>query len=161
MSTKPRDRFYSNPGSQLAIKHEIRIDEKGHKTLIDTGEKTDIYQKIISHADECDIELLLTRCQAEGYEILNRREAISGDVTMVPKSMLEAAMTLQEQENNFNQLPLDIRKKFNFSFTEYIAEAGNDLNNWATKMGIISNQKPIVEPIVEPIEIKDPEGGEK
>lgn len=135
MSTKPRDRFYSNPGQRIAKKHEITIDDKGHKTLAYSGEETDIYAKILSHVDECDIEYLLQRCQVEGYEVLNRREAISGDVTLAPTSLMEAQQILQKQENEFNKLPLEVRKQFNFSFSEYIAEAGNDVNSWATKMG--------------------------
>lgn len=155
MATKPRDRFYSNPGSQLAPVHAIRIDDNGHKTLVDTGEKTDIYLKIISHMDEVDLELLLTRCQAEGYEILNKREAISGDVTLQPKSLLEAAQILQDQENTFNQLPLDVRKEFNFNFNEYIAEASKDIKSWAAKMGY---NEPKPEVLDTPTD--EPEGGE-
>lgn len=139
-SSKPRDRFFSNPGSRLADVHAIRIDDKGHKTLVKTGEKKDVYAIIASHADEVDIKLLLERADAEGYQILDQRQAMSGDVTIVPKSFMEAQQLLQEQENKFNQLPLDIRKKFNFAFTEYIAEAGNDFNSWLNKMGLVKEE---------------------
>lgn len=155
-TNKPRDRFYSNPGSQLAPVHAIRIDDNGHKTLVDTGEKTDIYIKIVSHMDEVDLELLLTRCQAEGYEILNKRDAISGDVTLQPKSLLEAAQILQDQENTFNQLPLETRKQFNFNFNEYIAEASKDINGWATKMGYKEKAPEPQEP-----KPQEPKGGEE
>lgn len=148
MGTKPRDRFYSNPGSRLAPIHAIRIDDLGHKTLVDTGEKTDIYEKIKSHADEVDIAELLRRCDVEGYQVLDRAAVTEGDVTVVPKSMMEAQQMLQEQENKFNQLPIDIRKQFNFSFSEYIAEAGNDISSWANKMGFTSKVKE--EPTPEP-----------
>lgn len=141
MSTKTRDRFFCNPGSQLAPIHSIRIDDNGHKTLVDTGEKTDIYAKIVSHKDEVDIELLLRRCEAEGYQILDRQEAVSGDVTLAPKSLLEAQQILQDQENTFNQLPLEIRKEFNFNFNEYIAEASNNMDSWGRKMRIIKDQQ--------------------
>lgn len=53
---------------------------------------------------------ILARAEVEGYEILDRREVMSGDVTLVPKSLLEAQITLQKQENDFNKLPLDVRK---------------------------------------------------
>ena len=143
-------RFYCKSGSQLAEKHAIRIDDNGHKRLVKTGEFTNIYEKIQSHADEVDIEKLWERCQMEGYEILNKREAISGDVTMIPNSLLEASIMLQDRENEFNQLPLDIRKQFNFSFNEYIAEASNDLKSWASKMGLVekagSDQPKVEEP---------------
>lgn len=151
-------RFYSNPGDILAPKHAIRIDDLGHKTLVDTGEKTNIYEKIQSHKDECDIEKILERSQVEGYEILNKREVMSGDVTMVPESLLQASQMLQDRENEFNQLPIDIRRKFNFSFNEYIAQAGNDIEVWAEKMGIV---KAAVEDTITPEQTPDNEGGEK
>ena len=140
--------------------HQIcsRIDDNGHKTLVKTGEFTNIYEKIQSHADECDIEKILERSQVEGYEILNKREAISGDVTMVPTSMLEAAQMLQDRENEFNKLPLDIRKEFNFNFNEYIAEAGNNIESWSKKMGLI----PEVDPTLPKVQtVEEPKGGEE
>ena len=109
-----RKRYYSKAGSRYADIHAIRIDELGHKTLVKTGEKTDIQAKIESHADECDIEALLARSEIEGYEILQKREAMYGDVTITPKSLLEAQIMLQDRENEFNQLPLEIRKEFNY-----------------------------------------------
>lgn len=137
MSKVATKRFYCKSGSRLAAKHAVRIDDNGHKTIVATGEYTNIYEKIQSHKEECDIAKILERCDVEGYEILNKREAISGDVTMLPTSMLDAAQRLQNMENDFNALPLDVRRRFNFSFTEYIAESAKDINSWASKMGII------------------------
>lgn len=157
-ATKEKPRFYCNAGSRLAPKHAVRIDDNGHKILVRTGEFTNIYEKIQSHVEECDIKLIWERAQTEGYEILNKREAISGDVTMCPTSMLDAAQRLQDMENDFNQLPLDVRRSFNFSFTEYIAEAGKDVSSWATKMGIVKKEAPAKEP--EPEVSVEKEGGE-
>lgn len=158
MKTVAAKRFYCNSGSRLAPKHAVRIDDNGHKTIVATGEFTNIYEKIQSHKDECDIAKILERCDVEGYEILNKREAISGDVTMLPTSMLEAAQRLQDMENDFNALPLDIRRKFNFSFTEYVAESGKDLDSWASKMGLKK------EVVADPPKVDAPtvnEGGEQ
>ena len=137
MSTKEKERkrFYCPAGEQYADDHAIVIDDFGHKELKKTGTKTNIYEIIQSHADECDIEQLLERAKAEGMEILDRREAIYGDMTNVPKSLLEATQILQNMENNFNELPLEIREKFNFNFNEYIAEGSNNFDSWMTKMG--------------------------
>lgn len=156
MSSKPRDRYYSNAGSQWAEEHAIRIDDNGHKTLVKTGEKTNIYEKIKSHEAECDIVELLRRCDAEGYQVLDRAAVQEGDVTVVPRSFMEAQILLQEQENKFNQLPLDVRKQFGFSFTQYIAEAGKDINSWASKMGIV--KEPAAAP-TEPVAAPTGEGG--
>ena len=150
-------RFFSNAGSQWADNHAIRIDDNGHKTLAKTGEKTNIYEKIKSHDMEVDIFEILKRCDAEGYQILDAAKVIEGDVTAVPKSMMEAQILLQEQENTFNHLPLDVRKQFNFSFTEYIAEAGKDLKAWSTKMGF--EEKPSLYPTKEVPTETPKEGG--
>lgn len=158
MKNKEKIRFHCAAGSRYADKHAIRIDENGHKTLVKTGEKTDIYAKIQSHKDECDIELILQRAEVEGYEILDKRQVMEGDVTMVPKSLMEAQMMLQDMENNFNKLPIDIRRQFNFNFNEYIATAGNDMETWSRKMGYIKEAAPDLpkEEVAAPTE-----GGEK
>lgn len=126
---------FTKKGDRYADKHAISIDDYGHKTLTKTGEKTNIYLKIQAHADEVDIEKILARAEIEGYEILDRREVIEGDVTMMPKSLLEAQIMLQKQENEFNKLPIEVRKEFNFNFNEYIASASNNIEDWANKMG--------------------------
>lgn len=143
-------RFYSNPGSRYAENHAIRIDDNGHKSLAKTGELTDIYEKIQKHVDECDIEKILARTDAEGFEILNKREASTGDVTVAPKSMMEAAQRLNDMEQEFNHLPLETRKAFNFNFNEYIAEAGKDLKSWCNKMGLTQTTADHTEPEAAP-----------
>lgn len=148
-------RYFSNPGSKWAEKHAIRIDENGHKTLSLTGEKTNIYEKIKSHMLEVDIFEILKKCDAEGYQILDAAKVIEGDVTAVPHSFMEAQIILQEQENKFNQLPLDVRKQFNFSFTEYIAEAGKDIDSWGAKMGLKKSEPEPPVPVT-----PEPEKGE-
>lgn len=149
MSSKPRDRFYSNPGSRMAELHAIRIDDLGHKTLVKTGELTDIYVKIQSHVEDVDITALWQRAQMEGYQVLDRREVTQGDLTIIPNSLMEAAQILQDQENKFNQLPIDIRREFNFDFNQYIAESGRNIDSWSKKMGLYKEQEPIPEPTPE------------
>lgn len=145
MGSKPRDRFYSNPGSRMAALHAIRIDDLGHKTLVKTGELTDIYVKIQSHVEDVDITALWQRAQMEGYQVLDRREVTQGDLTIVPQSLMEAAQILQDQENKFNQLPLDIRREFNFDFNQYIAESGRNIDSWSKKMGLYKEPEPTPE----------------
>lgn len=130
---------FTNPGSRLATVHRIRIDDNGHKTLMATGEKKNAYAIIQKHADEVDIYEIMRRCEIEGYEILDAKQVYEGDVTITPKTMMEAMQKLQDAENNFAKLPLEIRQKFNFSFTEYIAQADKDLEGWAKNMGFVSD----------------------
>ena len=129
----------TNPGSRLATVHRIRIDDNGHKTLMATGEKKNAYAIIQKHADEVGIYEIMRRCEIEGYEILDAKQVYEGDVTMTPKTMMEAMQKLQDAENNFAKLPLEVRQKFNFSFTEYIAQADKDLEKWSRNMGFVSD----------------------
>lgn len=129
-----------NPGSRYVTVHKVRIDDNGHKTLMATGEKKNAYAIIQKHADEVDIYEIMRRCEIEGYQILDAKQVYEGDVTMTPKTMMEAMQKLQDAENNFNKLPLEVREKFNYSFTEYIAQADKDLEKWSQNMGFVSNQ---------------------
>lgn len=159
MGSNSRDTFFSNPGTRLAPIHKVRIDENGHKTLVNTGEYTDTYLAIQSHVEECDITEIWARAQMEGYQVLDRREVTEGDMTVIPTSLLEAQIMLQDQENYFNQLPLETRKAFNFNFNEYIAEAGKNLESWSKKMGIVKEQ-PVEEPIESTTESTEKGGNE-
>ena len=146
-----------NPGSRLATIHKVRIDDNGHKTLMATGEKKNAYAIIQKHADEVDIYEIMRRCEIEGYQILDAKQVYEGDVTMTPKTMMEAMQKLQDAENNFNKLPLEVREKFNYSFTEYIAQADKDLEKWSKNMGFVSDQD---EPDPK-LETPSQEGGEE
>lgn len=145
-----------NPGSRYAIVHKVRIDDNGHKILMATGEKKNAYAIIQKHADEVDIYEIMRRCEIEGYQILDAKQVYEGDVTMTPKTMMEAMQKLQDAENNFNKLPIEVREKFNYSFTEYIAQADKDLEKWSRNMGFVSDQKETETEIETPIK----EGGE-
>ena len=143
--TTEKKRLYSNPGKRIAIVHAIRIDEYGHKTLVDTGERTNTYEIIQSHFDEVNMENILAKYDAEGPEALLRKESMYADVTSAPKDMIEAQMKLQDITNQFNSLPIDIRRNFNFSVNEYIAAARNP-EELATKLGYIKTEEKIKEP---------------
>ena len=156
--SKERTHFYAPSGSMYADNHAVRIDDHGHKTLVKDGTKTNTYEVIQSYADECDIEQIIKRAQAlEDPEILNRAQGIYGDITSTPKSLLEAAQMLQDAENEFNELPIDIRRNFNFNFNEYIAAASNDKeDDFMRKMSI---QQPEPEPESTPA--PETKGGEE
>lgn len=147
---KERKRYYAPIGSHYENKFAMSIDDNGHKTLRKTGEKVNVYELIQAHRDEVDLEKLIERIETEGNEILDRRSAMTGDVTAVPKSMLEASQLMQSAENDFNKLPIDLRRQFNFSFNEYLAAASNNPEEWTRKMfgepeKIINEPEPIPE----------------
>lgn len=128
------DKKYTCPtGTELDKKYEMTINEEGQKKLIQSG-FTNRYEKVQSHAEECKIENILARATVDPT-ILNQREGLYIDTVDMPKSLAEAQMLMQKIENEFNALPIEIRKEFNNSAEEYVAAYGNE--KWAKAIGLV------------------------
>uniref|UniRef100_A0AAU8AZ96 Internal scaffolding protein n=1 Tax=Dulem virus 202 TaxID=3145679 RepID=A0AAU8AZ96_9VIRU len=128
----------SNPGSEWETEYKERYDENGHPYLVETG-KVNVYEKIQSYRDECEIQSILSRYAAGDQTVMNR-PGYYIDTTVLPTSYTEYFNLMQEQKEKFNSLPLNIRKKFNNSFEEWAASAGNA--EWLNKMGIKQQEQP-------------------
>ena len=74
------------------------------------------------------------------------------DITDMPKSYIEAHNKIQKMEQNFNELPLEIRNKFDNSFTKYLAEAGSE--SWMKNLGLVKEPTKTEEPTPETKEEK-------
>lgn len=110
-------------GSKFDTTYEMKIDAHGHKVLKASG-KTDRYAKIQSHAEECDIEVILKKATLDP-NVLNQRLGQYGDFTDAPKTLAEAQQMMIDLENAFKDLPLDVREKFDFSVEKFIHDAGS------------------------------------
>lgn len=123
---KDRPKIYSEPGSQIAPIYSKVADKNGVISLKVTGEKN-IYDEIQSHAESVNIETIMQRYQVEGDPaILNQKQGVYMDITEVPTTFAEVQGIIIAESNRFNQLPLEIRKEFNYSVEEYIASIGTD-----------------------------------
>lgn len=151
------ERVYEVPESHLteagSREHIDRFpvyDERG-KWHLEKKEKPDNrYLEIQSHADECDINVLMARYDAGEVDVLNQVQGFFGDVSEIPENYQNLAGMLNivmNAEDNFKRLPLDVREKFNHSFTEYLASAGSP--DWFTKLGLV-DAKPPVDKITDP-----------
>lgn len=128
----------SNPGEFVQEELAMRIDDKGNETFYVKG-KTNVYEKIQAFAEECKIENILARCQDLGdLTALNQIQVEYGDMTEFPSTFIEAHQKIQELEDNFNNLPLDIREKFENNFNKYLAEAGTE--KWLKNLGIVEEK---------------------
>lgn len=134
-------RFPTEAGSEYATTYEIELDEKNHKTLVATG-KTHTYADIQSHLEETKIENILARALLGDDEALHRVEGRYIDTTEMPKTLAEAQNMIIKLTNEFEALPLEQRRAFNFSVEEYIAKFGTE--EWATTMGY-TKEEPVVE----------------
>lgn len=85
----------------------------------------DTYAEIQSHADSTDIYTIMARYENGETEILNRKNGQWIDLTEMPTTFAEMHQLIIEADQTFQNLPLDIREKYNFSTADYIADIGS------------------------------------
>lgn len=115
-----RDRIFSDPGSPEHITYAGHYDEKGRVVLVESG-RENIYDFIQSHAESCDIHVLMKRYQNGDVEALSCKQGFYGDFLDFPKTYAEALNHMNEMERQFMALPVETREKFGNSFTEFLA----------------------------------------
>lgn len=115
-----RDRIFSDPGSPEHITYAGHYDEKGRVILEESG-RENIYDFIQSHAESCDIHVLMKRYQNGDVEALSQKQGFYGDFLDFPKTYAEALNHMNEMERQFMALPVETREKFGNSFTEFLA----------------------------------------
>lgn len=145
-------RMETEAGSEYATTYEIELDSQNHKSLVATG-KTHIYPEIQSHLEETKIENILANALLGDTEALNRVQGKYVDCTEMPTNLAEAQGMIIKLQNEFDTLPIDVRRQFNFSVEEYISKFGSE--DWATAMGYVKT-----EPITEIVTEKVTEGAE-
>lgn len=101
-----------------------KVGDDGKVKVVETG-KTNIYEKIQVSKDETLVYNILDRFNAGDINALNQRKGSYGDFTNAPKTLAEAQQTLINAENYFYSLPLEVRKEFNHSVSEFLHSAGD------------------------------------
>lgn len=71
-----RDRIFSDPGSPEHITYAGHYDDKGRVVLEESG-RENIYDFIQSHAESCDIHVLMKRYQNGDFDALSLRSRAS------------------------------------------------------------------------------------
>lgn len=125
-------------GSKTEPVYEMTINLKGHKVLKKTGE-TNIYDIIQEGLEESKIENIIRRATEGDAYALNTMNGQYMDITDVPKSLAEAQNFVIQAKNEFDQLPINIRRQFDMSAEAYIAQYGT--SEWLDKLGILENKK--------------------
>lgn len=118
----------SDPGDPFKEECQLRVVD-GEMTLEVTG-KSAWYDYIQSHKDSVDIHKILERCkQLDDYSILNRMPAEFMDTVDYPKNLAEAFASIQDARNYFDQLPLEIKQKYDQNFLDFISDIGSEKFN--------------------------------
>lgn len=100
------------------------IAKDGTVKIVETG-KTNLYEKIQASKESTMVYNILDRFNAGDVTALNQRQGTYGDFTNMPRTLAEAQQTLIDAEKYFMALPLEVRKEFNHSLSEFLAVAGN------------------------------------
>ena len=80
-----RDRVFTDPGSPEHITYAGHYDEKGRVVLEESG-RENIYDFIQSHAESCDIHVLMKRYQNGDVDALSQKQGFYGDFLDFPKT---------------------------------------------------------------------------
>lgn len=127
---------FNNPGNIMEPQYKERYDDRGVAYLEKVGE-VNIYEKIQSYRDECDVMSILSR-YAAGDETVLATPGWYIDTSKMPKSYTEYMNLMNEQREKFEKLPLNIRAAFGMSFEKWAATAGEE--SWMKAMGFEKQQ---------------------
>lgn len=118
-------------------------DESTGVTEVQITGETNVYEKIQAANVGMDIQEIVTK-YTDGNGVLNLPQIDTqyGDVSDMPKSMLEAHMKLNKLRQEFEKTSLDIRQKFDFDFGKYLASL--DDNGRATKETLDIVNAPVI-----------------
>lgn len=133
-------RVFSEHGSPIKIKYAPRIDENGVLQLEEVG-KENLDDYIQSFAESCDIHVIMSRYANGETDVLSKVQGTYGDFTGMPISLADMLNRVIAGENAFNQLPANVKKLFNNSFTEYAVATGNPEEFWAKIRSCVPDQK--------------------
>lgn len=118
-------RVYLDPGDPVKHVYEGRYDAQGRFDLEEVGQE-DFYAYIQSHRDSVEIHALLQRFNAGDESAFSRRQGFFADVSEMPKTYAEVLQSVLVGEQTFNRLPVEVKRKFNNSFSEWLASFGTE-----------------------------------
>lgn len=150
-------RITSEPGSGMKPTYKMHVDEDGKRELRKSGEYN-LYAEIQSYKDSVSIDVILSRFMNGDESALSRAQGIYGDFTEMPKTLAELQQRVIDAEDLFNSLPLEIRKEYNFSPSEFFAQLDSEktkaIFDTDAKNTTVDVVKPDVQPDVPAVEPK-------
>lgn len=120
-------------GSKEEPVYRMDIDLKGNKTLIQTG-YTNIYDIIQESLEQSKIENIIRRATEGDPYALTIMNGQYIDTTDLPNTLADAQRFVIRAKEEFDQLPINIRRQFDMSAEKYIATYGT--SSWINVMGI-------------------------
>lgn len=117
----PHDRVTANGGSPIRILYSPKFDEKGVMELVECG-KENLYEFIQSHAESCDIHVILERFARGDVSALEKVQGVYGDFSNMPNSYADMLNLVRDAESAFMKMPVEERAKYGHSFERWLTE---------------------------------------
>ena len=133
-----RDRIESHPGNPIKQLFAGSYNERGQVELKEDGTE-DLYAYIQSFAESTDIHSILRRFENGEVDVLEKVQGFYGDITEMPHTYAEALQRISDSEKVFMSLPVDVRAKFNHSFSEFLSASQDD--DFLDRIGIKSAEQ--------------------
>lgn len=122
--TDEHKRYHITSGSRFENEYQEEIDKKtGRKTLKLIGKK-DIYALIQQDLESTKIENILHKLAVGDLSVLRQAQLTYVDENDFPKSLMEAQNIIIKTKQEFDKLPLEVKKLFNNSAEQYVSEMG-------------------------------------
>lgn len=113
-------RLNCNAGSRTHKEYMPVYDMQGIWHLEESGESNH-YLEIQSHADSCDINIIMARYANGETDVLSRMQGVYGDFTNVPTNYAEIMNQQIKAKNLFMSLASEVREKYNNSVEEFMS----------------------------------------
>lgn len=112
-------------GCRFAEDISLKYDERGNRVFYSKG-TIDLYERIQSFKDDCDLELIVARCTASGdFSPLQRVQGFYADVSGMPKNLAEVYASVNTAQRIFSELPQDVASKF-ANFEDFLSSIGDE-----------------------------------
>ena len=109
--------------TSIVTDYQLSLSPDGKEVLVPVGEH-DIYPEIQSHAKSVDINEIILRYQRGDIDVLAQRAGMYGDFTNMPTSYAELYQNVLDAQAYFDSLPLEVRQKFDHSFSKFFTSIG-------------------------------------
>lgn len=123
-NNKPKSKPMS-AGQHFTKKFIEQIDKHGNKYL-EIASLVDVNAIIQADLESCKIENILHAVEMGDMSMLLNRELTYADTTNMPKSLADAQNLVLRMKHEFDELPADIRKEFNYSAEMYVNMMGTE-----------------------------------
>ena len=124
--------FVSNPGSRYKAMYHGEVMEDGSIKLVYDGEE-DISKRLQADAIGADIPSIVARATAGDPTAFRNDAGWYGDTVGMPKTYAEILNTVNEGQEKFAKLPVEVKEKFDNSFEKWFATLGQ--KEWFENMG--------------------------